>query len=85
MQLITPKAFNLIILTMTSASGIIVGLYGPVWMAALLFAYTIYGWVMPYYLEYVAKRIHVRADESDEGAAWTDYDFRSTRGSNQAS
>ncbi len=41
MQLITPKAFNLIILTMTGASGIIVGLYGPVWMAALLFAYTI--------------------------------------------
>lgn len=35
MQLIIPKGFNLIILTMTGASGVIVGLYGPVWIASL--------------------------------------------------
>ena len=64
MQLIIPKGFNLIILTMTGASGVIVGLYGPVWIAALLLAYTLYGWVMPYYLEYVAKRIRVRLLET---------------------
>lgn len=64
MQLIIPKGFNLIILTMTGVSGIIVGLYGPVWVAALLFAYTLYGWVMPYYLEYVAKRIRVKLLET---------------------
>ena len=64
MQLIIPKGFNLIILTMTGASGVIVGLYGPVWIAALLLAYTLYGWVMPYYLEYVAKRLRVRLLET---------------------
>jgi len=64
MQLIIPKGFNLIILTMTGVSGIIVGLYGPIWIAALLFAYTLYGWGMPYYLEYVAKRIHVKLLET---------------------
>ena len=47
MQLITPKSFHMVILVLTGATGLIIGLYGSVWIAAILLAYTLYGWLMP--------------------------------------
>jgi len=72
MQLIIPRPFQTTGLTLIGVTGIALALYGPVSIAALLFAFVLYGLLLPKYLEHVAVALnvslleHVRGFREDE-------------------
>lgn len=72
MQLIIPRPFQTTGLTLIGVTGIALALYGPVSIAALLFAFALYGLLLPKYLEHVAGALkvslleHVRGFREDE-------------------
>lgn len=64
MQLITPKSFHPMILFWIAVAAGICTLYGSLLLATLLVAYTLYGYLLPKYLEYLGARLSVRLVET---------------------
>ncbi|MGX8177234.1 DUF58 domain-containing protein [Exiguobacterium artemiae] len=64
MQLITPKSFHPMILFWIAVAAGICTLYGSILIATLLVAYTLYGYLLPRYLEYLGERVSVRLVET---------------------